>query len=57
MKSKLIKIYQDKKGSFFIRATNNKFILKSDKFGKAISKNSSNETIGKTIREIFKNCD
>lgn len=61
MKSKLIKRYVDKgNGAFFIRATrstDNGFILKDDNFGKALSPNSSNEELGKWVREVLKNCD
>ena len=61
MRTKLIKIYVTKRGgSFFIRSTTvkeRKFKLKEDKFGKALSKGVSNEKLGKTIREILKDCE
>jgi hypothetical protein len=59
MKTKLIKIYiTDKgKGSIMIRATNANFRLKSEKYGKALSKNTNNELLGKAIKDVLKNCD
>lgn len=61
-KSKLLKIYQDRKtGSLFIRATkvdeHGKFALKHHKYGKAVSGRVSDAKLGKTIREVLKNCE
>ena len=60
-KSKLVKIYEDKKtGSYFIRSTINKggrFILRDERYGKAIGKNVSDEELGRAVREIFKYCE
>jgi hypothetical protein len=61
-KSKKLIIYEDRKtGSLFIRSTkidsSGEFRLKDDSFGKAISGNVSDETLGKTVREILQNCD
>ena len=55
-------IYEDKKtGSLFIRATRidkqGEFKLKDDNYGKAVSGNVNDEELGKTVREILKNCD
>jgi len=58
MKTKLIKVFEDKRsGALFVRATNDKFRLKPHKYGKALGKNASNDELGKTIRQIFNNCD
>ena len=60
-KSKKLIVYQDKKSNaLFFRSTafkDGKFRLKDDKFGKAISYNESDELLGKTLREILKNCE
>lgn len=60
-KSRKLVVYQDKKSNaLFFRSTtfkDGKFSLKGDKFGRAISFNESDETIGKTLREILENCD
>jgi len=61
-KSKLLKIYQDRKtGSLFIRATkvneNGDFILKNDKYGKAVSGRISDAELGKIVREVLKNSE
>ena len=59
-KSKLVKIYKDKKtGSFFVRSTVSKekgFVLRDHKYGKAISDKVSNAELGKIVRDIFKYC-
>ena len=62
MKSKQLKIYEDKKtGSFFIRATgdkNGKFVIKSsDESGKAISGKVSDDALGRAVREVLRNCE
>jgi hypothetical protein len=58
MKSKLVKIYEDKKsGALFVRSTDDKFRLKSDTLGKALGKNTSDDELGKTVRKILLNSD
>ena len=61
MKSRLIKIYVDKKtSSFFIRATkgtDEAFILKDDSYGKALSSKVRNEELGLWVRKILENCE
>ncbi|MDA8142614.1 MAG: hypothetical protein M0T81_01370 [Thermoplasmatales archaeon] len=60
-KSRKLIVYQDKKSNaLFFRSTafkEGKFRMKDDKFGRAISYNESDETLGKTLRDILKNCD
>jgi len=61
-KSKLLKIYQDRKtGALFIRSTkvneHGNFVLKSDKYGKAVSGKISDAELGKAVREVLKNCE
>lgn len=62
MKSKLIKIYVDRRSSaIFIRATKPNqsgkgFILRDASFGKAVGKNVSDAELGKFIRQILQNC-
>jgi len=64
MKSKLIKIYQYRKGGqLFINATgiddNGDFYLKSPprRYGRVLPRSATDEEIGRTIREVFLNCD
>lgn len=62
MKTRKLIIYEDRNtGSLFIRATSidkqGGFKLKDDNWGKAISGSVSDEELGKTVREILKNCD
>jgi len=61
-KSKKLIIFQERStGNFFIRATkinkNGNFVLKSDAYGLAKSRNISNEELGRCVREILNNCD
>ena len=62
MKSKKLVVYQIKpNGQFFIRATkaskNGKFAMKSEKYGKPLVKDATDAELGRSIREILKNCD
>ena len=63
MKTKKLIIYEDRgTGSLFIRATKiskggQKFVLRDDSYGKAISGKVSDTTLGKTVREILENCE
>jgi len=62
MRTKKLIIYEDRNtGSLFIRATKidakGEFRLKDDSFGKAVSGNVTDNELGKTVREILKNCD
>jgi hypothetical protein len=59
MESKKLIIYEDKKTkSLFICPTNEKFKIKDTKtFGKAVSKNISNEELGKLLKNILKEAD
>ena len=60
-KSRKLIVYQDKKSNaLFFRSMafkEGKFQMKDGKFGRAISFNESDENLGKTLREILKNCD
>ena len=65
MKSKKLIIFEDKRsGALFIRATKvkkvngkGKFVMKPIKDGKALGKNTSNEELGRRVREVLNNCD
>lgn len=61
-KSKKLIIYEDKStGTLFIRATKvnkyGEFVLKSDKYGVAKGKNTSEAELGRFVREVLKNCE
>jgi len=64
MKSKLVKVYQNKKGGqIFINATGinetGDFYSKSpaSDFGKVLCKGATNGEIGKAVKEVLLNCD
>lgn len=57
-RTKKLIIYGDKRtGSLFIRATtvnkDGKFILKHHRYGRAASRNVSDEDLGRSVREIW----
>lgn len=59
-KSRQLKIYAvDQAASVFIRSTVNKkgrFVLRSDKYGKALSSKVSDAELGQWVRRILKYC-
>jgi hypothetical protein len=62
-KSKKLVIYEDReKGSLFLRATRTTsdptgFAIKDSSQGMALPRSVSNEELGKSVREILRNCD
>jgi len=61
-KSKKLIIYEEKSTeTFFIRATKvsegGRFVLKSDEYGMAKSRNISDAQLGRYVREVLDNCD
>ena len=61
-KSKKLIIYEEKStGTFFMRSTkvseSGRFVLKSDEYGIAKSRNISDAQLGRCVREVLDNCD
>lgn len=62
-KTKKLIIYKAKdNGQLFLNATtskNSKFVTKTptQKYGKALSPNVSDNELGKAVRDVLKNCD